>query len=142
MAIRLRCDHRKRLVQTLLSGDVGLQQFAKYAREFTKLPISELPLIHFADGSKVESVGFSMSQMMPHAEQIIARLAHGEDVAAVILLAPNKMVLPFAQMFREVAADAFPIEVYEDTDRALDRLQSLLVQEKRRVPSRETPLSF
>ena len=139
MSIRLRIDHRKSFVSTHFSGDIGLQLFAKYAREFALLPVSEVPFIHFADATSVTRIGFQTDQMMPHAEQIIARLALGADVAAVIILAPSRTVLPFARMFRDIAADSFPLEVYEDTDQALDRLGMLmrLHPRQRRVPVRE-----
>ena len=138
MAIRLRVDHRRWLVSTHFSGEVSLPQFAKYAREFSKLPVSEVPLIHFADGTNLTRVGFTVDQLVPHAEQMIARLAYGGDIAAGIILTPTAIGLPFAQMFRDIAADTFPIEVYEDVDRALDRLNGLFTMppENRPVPIR------
>lgn len=141
MSIRLRIDHRKLMVSTRFSGEISLSAFGRYAREFTHIPISKTPYLHFADTTAVTKLTFSMEQMMPHAEQMVARLAHGQDIAAGIILAPSPVVLPHAQRFRDIAADSFPIEVYSDTDRALDRLGSLLAVQpkKRRVPNR--PLS-
>lgn len=137
MSIRLQIDYRRWLVHTQFSGDIGLPAFGRYARELAKLPVSDVPLILFADGTKLNRFRFSLDQMLPHAEQIIARLAHGQDMAAVILLAASPHGREFAFRFREIAADSFPVEVYGEADPALDRLNALLHQPpiQRRVPA-------
>ena len=103
------------------------------------IPTSDVPFIYFADGTHLTKFKFSNLQMMPHAEQIVARLAHGGDMAAVVILATTPEALQSANHFREIAADSFPVQVYSDVDKALDRLNELLKQvpQQRRVPTRE-----
>lgn len=115
------------MVSIEFSGDITYRQYANYARELSNIPVSEVPMVYFADATKIRSVvDMSMDQFTAHSEQIIARMVHGKDTAMTLILAPNAVSLPFAEMYREVADGAFPVEVHNTVDRAIKRLNSVL----------------